>query len=67
MNALNHLKQTFMQGGLWPDKYMVWNEYLIRHLQSLNLWSRELKDKIIVNDGSVIGIEENSYENPTTL
>tara|TARA_Y100000591_G_C21627360_1_gene590983 strand:- start:2 stop:835 length:834 start_codon:yes stop_codon:yes gene_type:complete len=39
-------------------EYMVWNEYLIRDLQSLNLWSRTLKDKIIVNDGSVLGIEE---------
>jgi len=39
-------------------EYMVWNEYLIRELQSLNIWSRDLKDKIIVNDGSVLGIKE---------
>jgi len=34
-------------------EYMVLNDYLIEDLQSLGLWSLELKDKIIVNDGSV--------------
>ena len=34
------------------------NEYLVEDLISLNLWSKELKDKIISNDGSVLNIKE---------
>ena len=37
---------------------MVLNEYLINDLLSLNLWNKELKDKIISSDGSVQPIEE---------
>ena len=39
-------------------EYMVLNEYLINDLLSLNLWNKELKDKIISSDGSVQPIEE---------
>jgi len=39
-------------------EYMVWNDYMIRDLQCLGIWSPELKDKIIVNDGSLHGIAE---------
>ena len=39
-------------------EYMVWNDYMIRDLQCLGIWSPELKDKIIVNDGSLQGIAE---------
>ena len=39
-------------------EYMVMNEYLVEDLISLNLWSKELKDKIIANDGSVLNIKE---------
>ncbi len=38
-------------------EYMVINDYLIDDLLSLNLWTQELKDKIIVNDGSIQMIE----------
>ena len=38
-------------------EYMVMNDYLIEDLISLGLWNRELKDKIIVNDGSIQAIE----------
>jgi len=34
-------------------EYMVINEYLVRDLQSMGLWTPELKDKIIECDGSV--------------
>ncbi len=39
-------------------EYMVVNEYLVNDLMELDLWNPEMKDKIIVNDGSVQGIPE---------
>lgn len=39
-------------------EYMVINDYLVDDLISLGLWSTELKDKIIANDGSVLSIPE---------
>ena len=39
-------------------EYMVMNDYLVEDLISLGLWSTELKDKIIANDGSVLSISE---------
>jgi len=39
-------------------EYMVINDYLVDDLISLGLWSTELKDKIIANDGSVLNIPE---------
>jgi ribonucleoside-diphosphate reductase subunit M1 len=38
-------------------EYMVINEYLVNDLISLDMWSNEMKDKIISNDGSIQGIE----------
>jgi len=38
-------------------EYMVMNDYLIEDLISLDLWTKELKDKIIENDGSVQNIK----------
>jgi len=37
--------------------FMIINDYLIDDLISLDLWSPELKDKIIENDGSIQSIE----------
>ena len=34
-------------------EYMVMNDYLVRDLQSMGLWSETLKDEIIRDDGSV--------------
>jgi ribonucleoside-diphosphate reductase subunit M1 len=39
-------------------EYMVMNDYLVEDLMSLGIWSTELKDKIIANDGSVLNIPE---------
>ena len=39
-------------------EYMVMNDYLVDDLLSLGLWSKDLKDKIIVNEGSVLNITE---------
>jgi ribonucleotide reductase alpha subunit len=39
-------------------EYMVINDYLVEDLISMDLWSPELKDKIIANDGSVLHIPE---------
>jgi len=39
-------------------EYMVINEYLIQDLISLDLWTKDLKDKLIRDDGSVQHIEE---------
>ncbi len=39
-------------------EYMVINDYLVNDLISLNLWDKEMKDKIILNDGSIQNIKE---------
>jgi len=39
-------------------EFMVINEYLVRDLLLLNKWNEDIKNKIIKNDGSVLGIEE---------
>ncbi len=38
-------------------EYMVLNDYLVEDLVHLNLWSNEMKDKIIVHDGSIQQID----------
>lgn len=38
-------------------EYMVLNDYLVKDLQSLGIWTPELKDEIIRNDGSVQRID----------
>ena len=38
--------------------FEVVNKYLVNDLKKLNLWCKELKDKIIMNRGSVQGIQE---------
>jgi ribonucleoside-diphosphate reductase alpha subunit len=38
-------------------EYMIMNDYLVEDLISLNLWSKELKDKLILNDGSIQSIK----------
>ena len=37
---------------------MVVNEYLVNDLLLLNKWNPEIKDKLIINDGSVQDIDE---------
>ena len=39
-------------------EYMVMNDYLVEDLISLDLWSPEIKDKLIVNDGSIQNIND---------
>ena len=39
-------------------EFMVINEYLVKDLIELGMWSDEMKDKIILNDGSVQNITE---------
>jgi len=39
-------------------EYMVLNNYLVQDLMLCERWSKELKNKIIANDGSVQGINE---------
>ena len=39
-------------------EYTVINEYLVQDLISLDLWSNEMKNKIISNDGSIQSIQE---------
>ncbi len=43
--------------GTLAGKFTISNAAMIRHLIELGLWSEELKNKIIANDGSVQGIE----------
>ena len=37
---------------------MVINEYLVKDLIELGKWNETLKDKIVINDGSVQGIPD---------
>jgi ribonucleoside-diphosphate reductase alpha chain len=39
-------------------EYMIINKYLVADLQKLNLWSKEMKDIIIANEGSIQNIEQ---------
>ena len=39
-------------------EYMVLNNYLVQDLMLCDRWSKEMKNKIIANDGSVQGIDE---------
>jgi ribonucleotide reductase alpha subunit len=39
-------------------EFIVVNKYLIKDLIDLGLWSNEMKDRILLNDGSVQSIEE---------
>ena len=39
-------------------EFFVINKYLIKHLIDLNIWNKDLKNKIIENKGSVQGIDE---------
>ena len=39
-------------------EFIVINNYLINDLQSLGIWNKELKDKIILNNGSIQNISE---------
>ena len=39
-------------------EFMVVNEYLVNDLLLLNKWNPEIKDKLIINDGSVQDIDE---------
>ena len=39
-------------------EYMVVNKYLVKELTDLGLWNKDMKDRIIANDGSIQKIEE---------
>jgi len=39
-------------------EFMVINEYLVKDLIEIGMWSEEMKDKIVLNDGSVQNIKE---------
>ena len=39
-------------------EYMVINEYLVKDMIQLGIWNEEIKDKIILNDGSIQMISE---------
>ena len=38
-------------------EFIVINKHLVKNLQDLNLWNKELKDKIIANQGSVQNLD----------
>lgn len=39
-------------------EYMIVNKYLVQDLMALGLWSKEIKDRIIANEGSIQQIPE---------
>jgi len=45
-------------------EFLIANKYLIEDLEDLNIWSEEFKNDIIMNEGSIQGINFNKYLNP---
>lgn len=43
-------------------EFIIVNKYLVNDLIKLNLWSKDIKDKIILNEGSIQNIKEISDE-----
>ena len=39
-------------------EFIIINKYLVKNLLDINIWNKELKDKIIANYGSIQNIEE---------
>ena len=39
-------------------EFIIINKYLIKDLIELNLWNKEMKDKILIHEGSIQNIEE---------
>lgn len=39
-------------------EFILVNKYLIEDLLKMGIWNKDLKDKIIINDGSIQGIDE---------
>ena len=39
-------------------EFIIVNKYLVKTLVELNLWNKEIKNKIILNDGSIQNIQE---------
>jgi len=43
-------------------EFVIVNKYLVKDLIKCNLWNKDMKDKIILNEGSIQNIEEISSE-----
>ena len=39
-------------------EFIIINKYLIKDLIDLNLWNKEMKEKILIKEGSIQNIEE---------
>ena len=57
MNALNPTLLIYIRRTL-AGEFIVINEHLVRDLIELGIWSEEIKDKILFNEGSIQNIEE---------
>ena len=58
MNVLSLLQVIFIARRTLAGDFIIINKYLISDLTTLGIWSTALKDKIILNNGSVQNINE---------
>lgn len=43
-------------------EFILVNKYLVKDLQELNLWTKDIKNKIVLNEGSIQHIDEIPYD-----
>lgn len=56
--AFEPIDSCIFKRRVLSGEYMVINKYLVAELLELGLWSKEMKDRIIGNEGSIQGIPE---------
>jgi ribonucleoside-diphosphate reductase alpha chain len=56
--AFEPIDSCIFKRRVLSGEYMVINKYLVAELLELGLWSKEMKDRIIANEGSIQGIPE---------
>lgn len=57
-NCFEPIDSCIFKRRVLSGEYMVVNKYLVTELSKLGLWSKQMKDRIIANDGSIQNIPE---------
>lgn len=57
-NCFEPIDSCIFKRRVLSGEYMVVNKYLVAELNRLGLWSKEMKDRIIANEGSIESIPE---------
>ena len=54
----SHSHRIFFNKDIYSKEDIVINEYLVNDLKCIGIWSEELKEKILLNNGILDNIEE---------